>query len=118
MNQQQIDGMNPNELYREESYTDQKLGNIRKLIPITADGSDDVGRPIQFVGSAQIMSPMGAIPLSFELDGTTIGEAAEDFADKAQKAIEEASAEIERVRREQASQIVVPGQGGGSGIIS
>ena len=42
----------------------------------------------------------------------------EDFADKAQKAIEEASAEIERVRREQASQIVVPGQGGGSGIIS
>ena len=107
--------MNPDELYREENYTDQKLGNIRKLIPVTADGSPDSNRSVLFVGSAQVMSPMGTIPLSFELSGTTLGEAAADFAEKAQKAVEEASAELERVRREHASQIVVPGQGGGGG---
>lgn len=116
--------MDPNGLYREENYTDQKSGAIRKLIPVKADGSEDPDREITFFGSAQVMTPMGAMPLNFALDGTTIGEAAEDFADKAQLAVEEAGRELERMRREQASKIVVPGQGGpgngpgGSGIIT
>jgi len=53
------------------------------------------------------------VPLNFGVAGSTIGEAAEDFAAKAQVAVEEAGREIEKMRREQASQIVVPGQGGG-----
>ena len=118
--------MDPNGLFREENYTDQKMGAIRKLIPVCADGSDDTDRPVNFFGSAQVMTPMGAIPLNFALEGTTIGEAAEDFADKAAIAMEEAAKELERMRREQASQILVPGQGGqggmgggsGSGIIT
>ena len=118
--------MDPNGLFREENYTDQKMGAIRKLIPVCADGSDDTDRPVNFFGSAPVMTPMGAIPLNFALEGTTIGEAAEDFADKAAIAMEEAAKELERMRREQASQIVVPGQGGqggmgggsGSGIIT
>ena len=32
--------MSPDELYREENYTDQKTGAIRKLIPVLADGSE------------------------------------------------------------------------------
>ena len=118
--------MDPNGLFREENYTDQKMGAIRKLIPVCADGSDDTDRPVNFFGSAQVMTPMGAIPLNFALEGTTIGDAAEDFADQAAIAMEEAAKELERMRREQASQIVVPGQGGqggmgggsGSGIIT
>ena len=116
--------MDPNGLYREENYTDQKTGAIRKLIPVKADGSEDSSRAPEFFGSAQVMTPMGAIPLNFALEGTTVGEAAEDFAAKAELAIEEAGKELERMRREQASQIVVPGQGGGgngpsgSGIIT
>ena len=105
--------MDPNGLFREENFTDQKLGAIRKLIPVKADGSDDPDRSIGFFGSAQVMTQMGAIPLNFALDGETIGEAASDFAGKAQIAVEEASREIEKMRREQASKIVVPGQGGG-----
>ena len=108
--------MDPNGLFREENYTDQKMGAIRKLIPVFADGSDDPERPVSFLGSAQVMTPMGAIPLNFALDGNSIGEAAEDFAGKAAIAVEEAAKEMERMRREQASQIVVPGQGGQGGM--
>jgi len=124
MNTEDNNAMDPNSLYREENYTDQKTGAIRKLIPVKADGSDDPNRPSAFFGSAQVMTPMGAIPLNFALDGSTVGEAAEDFAGKAALAIEEAGKELERMRREQASKIVVPGQGGGanspsgSGIIT
>ena len=107
--------MDPNGLFREENYTDQKMGAIRKLTPVTADGFDDSSREILFFGSAQVMTPMGAIPLNFALDGTTVGEAAADFAAKAAIAVEEAAKELEKMRRDQASQIVVPGQGGGMG---
>lgn len=115
MNKEAESAMDPNALYREEVYTDQKMGTIRKLTPVTADGGDDVSRDVQFIGSAQVMTPMGALPLSFELEGKTIGEAATDFAGKAQEAVEEAAKELEKMRREQASKIVVPGQGGGMG---
>ena len=107
--------MDPNGLFREENYTDQKLGAIRKLTPVTADGFDDSSREILFFGSAQVMTPMGAIPINFALDGTTVGEAAADFAAKAAIAVEEAARELEKMRRDQASQIVVPGQSGGMG---
>ena len=116
--------MDPNGLFREENFTDQKMGSIRKLVPVKADGSDDPDREVSFFGAAQVMTPMGALPLNFKLDGNTIGEAASDFAAKAQIAVEEAGKELEKMRREQASQIVVPGQGGGnsgmggSGIIT
>ena len=116
--------MDPNGLYREENYTDQKTGAIRKLTPVKADGTEDTDRSVEFYGSAQVMTPMGAMPLNFALEGATLGEAAEDFAGKAEIAVEEAGRELERMRREQASKIVVPGQSGngngpsGSGIIT
>ena len=116
--------MDPNGLYKEENYTDQRTGAIRKLIPVKADGTEDPDRAVEYYGSAQVMTPMGAMPLNFALEGTTLGEAAEDFAGKAELAVEEAGRELERMRREQASKIVVPGQGGngngpgGSGIIT
>jgi len=64
--------MDPNGLFREENFTDQKLGTIRKLVPIKADGSDDPDRETTFFGAAQIMTPMGALPLNFQLDGNTL----------------------------------------------
>ncbi len=115
MSDQTDNAMDPNSLYREENFTDQKLGAIRKLIPVNSDGSDDKDREVMFFGSAQVMTPMGALPLNFALEGSTIGAAAEDFSGKAAIAVEEAAKELENMRREQASQIVVPGQGGGMG---
>jgi hypothetical protein len=107
--------MDPNGLFREENFTDQKIGAIRKLTPVTAAGLDDADREVSFLGSAQIMTQMGALPLNFVLEGATLGEAAEDFAGKAAIAVEEAAKELDKMRRDQASQIVVPGQGGGTG---
>ena len=48
-----------------------------------------------------------------------LGEAAANFGDEAQKAVEEMAAKMEEMRREQASSIVVPGQNpqGGSGLV-
>jgi len=42
--------MDATELYREDTFTDRKVGTIRRLTPVTADGSDDAARPVLYVG--------------------------------------------------------------------
>src|SRR5690242_615234 len=41
-------------LYREEMFTDRKVGAIRRLTPVTADGAPDTARPVLFIGQAEI----------------------------------------------------------------
>lgn len=114
MSQQQTNAtMNPAEMYREEVFTDQKIGTIRRLTPITSEGETDASREILYSGSTQVMTPMGALPINFNLDANTVGEAAEKFGQAAELAIEQTAKEMEEMRREQASKIVVPGQESG-----
>ena len=112
--------MDPANLFREDIFTDRKSGTIRMLTPVTRDGSVDDSRAIVYVGEAQLMTPMGAIPLAFPLDAKSLGEAAEQFSAGAKVAVERAVRELQEMRREQASSIVIPegmppGLGGGPG---
>lgn len=126
MNEQTQDtNMNPAELFREDVFTDQKIGTIRRLTPVTAEGDTDSSREVLYFGATQVMSPMGAIPINFELVAKNVGEAAEQFGAAAQVALEDTMKELEEMRRQQASSIVVPRQGGmggggmgGGGIIT
>ncbi len=115
MNDDHSPQMNPDDLYREENVTDRRIGAIRVLHPIKADGSDDSSRSTLYIGSAQIMTPGGALPLNFEIEAKSLREAVESFSTEAQKAMEETMEELQRMRREAASSIVVPGQEGGRG---
>ena len=112
--QKQFDAdMSPDELYLEEVFTDQKIGSIRRLSPVTRNGDADPSREVLYMGSTQVMTPMGALPINFELQANSIGEAAEKFGEEAEIAVERTARELEEMRRDQASKIVVPGQGGG-----
>jgi hypothetical protein len=107
--------MDASQLYREEVFTDRQIGTIRRLTPVDHDGQHDTGRDILYSGETQVMTPGGALPLNFELEADNLGDAAEKFGAEAQVALERTIKQIEEMRREQASSIVVPGQGGGMG---
>jgi hypothetical protein len=107
--------MDPSSLYREELFTDRKVGMIRVLTPVKTDGSPDTGRPAVYVGEAQIYTNMGALPLSFELDARSLQEAVQQYADAAKLALEQAVKEIQELRRQAASSLVIP-QGGAGGL--
>lgn len=98
-------------LYREEMFTDRKVGAIRRLTPVTGDGVPDTTRPVVFIGQAEIMTNMGPVPLSFEIEGKTLDQAVVGFAAAAAVAIERTVQQIQEMRRQAASQLVVP-QGG------
>jgi hypothetical protein len=95
-------------LYREDNFTDRRVGAIRRLSPVLPDGSADSSRPVLFIGQAEIMTNMGPVPISFELDGPTLAEAVNGFSTAAQAAIERTVQQIQEMRRQQASQLVVP----------
>jgi hypothetical protein len=106
--------MNAAALYREDIFTDQRVGTVRRMTPVHADGSDDPSRPLLFVGQATVMTPMGSLPLSFELEATDLAGAIEKFGPAAQQAIEEAARELQEMRRQAASSIVIPDAGSAS----
>ena len=116
--------MDASNLYREETFTDNKVGTLRRITPVNADGEADTSRNVQFVGSTQVLTAAGPLPLSFEIEAETLTEAAEAFGDAAKASFEQTMEELKEMQRQQASQIVVPtggmdpmgGMGGGGNI--
>ncbi len=100
--------MDPASLYREEIFTDRRMGTIRMLTPVTSDGSADSSRQVVYLGEAQILTPVGALPLTFEIEADSLGAAAEAFAAAASVAVERALHELQDLRREAASPIIIP----------
>ena len=103
-------------LVKEEVFTDQKIGSIRILTPIDVNGDVDSNRKVSYFGQTQVMTPGGALPLNFELQADDLASAIEMFGDAAKENMEQTMKEIQDYQREQASKIVVPGQGSSSKI--
>ena len=110
--------LDPDKLYLEEVFTDRRIGTLRRLTPVTKDGKTDASRAIVYVGETQIMTPAGSIPIAFEIVADSLGEAAEKFGPLAKDAIDRTVRELQELRRQASSSIVVPqGPLGGGGKI-
>jgi hypothetical protein len=115
--------VDPNSLYMEEIFTDRRIGTIRRLTPVNEEGQRDTARAVLYMGETQVLTPAGALPIGFEIGAGSLGEAAEKFGPLAKEAIERTVKELQELRRQAASSIVVPqgglppGMGGGGGKI-
>jgi hypothetical protein len=115
--------VDPDNLFLEEVFTDRRIGTIRRLTPVTAQGAPDARRKTLYVGETQVMSNVGALPIVFDIDANSIGDAASKFGALAKEAIERTMKELQEMRRQAASSILVPqgpvpglGSGGGGKI--
>ena len=113
MNEDMNISMDPDNLYKEEMYTDRKMGTIRILTPVQSDGSTDSAREVVYIGQAQLMTPMGALPLAFEIEAKSLADAISHYPAEAKKAVDNTMSELQELRRQQASSIVIPEAGGG-----
>jgi hypothetical protein len=103
--------MDSGSLYREETFTDRRVGTLQVLTPVTITGATDATRPVLYVGQTQIITPAGALPLSFEVQAKSLEDAVAQFGEHAKQALERTMRRLEELRREQASSIIVPGSG-------
>lgn len=102
-----------NNLYREELFTDLRLGSIQVLTPVKTDGTKDPTRPVRYVGQTQVLSAAGPLPLNAPIDARTMDEAIEKFPQAIQQAMDRLMEEAREVQRQEASRIVVPKMGPG-----
>jgi hypothetical protein len=116
--------MDTDELFLEETFTDNKVGTLRRLTPVTVDGKPDPSRQDRYIGSTQVLTSAGPLPLSFEIQAESLAAAAAAFGAGAKQAFEQTMEELKELQRQQASSIVVPkggvdpmagGMGGGLG---
>lgn len=96
-------------LFREEVFTDLRVGSIKQLTPVTSDGSRDIGRPMTYVGETQLMSQMGPLPVQAPIEADNLQEAMERFPAAIQTAVEAMISEVKDLQRKEMSRIVVPG---------
>jgi len=71
---------------------------------------------VLYVGETQVLTPAGALPIGFEIGAGSLEEAAEKFGPLAKEAIERTVKELQELRRQAASSIVVPGAPGAGKI--
>ncbi len=105
--------MDSGSLFKEEMFTDRQVGTIQRLTQVDGDGRVVDGGEVVFIGQTQLMTRAGPLPLSFELDASSLAEAAEKFSAGAKQAMEDTVKRLEDMRREQSSSIIVPDASGG-----
>jgi hypothetical protein len=103
-------------LYREDMFTDRKAGTIRRLTPVDTEGAPDATRPVLYSGQTQLLTPGGVLPLSFDIEASSLPDALARFPAAVHAALEAAIEEAREYRREASSRIVVPEIGGGGAL--
>ncbi|HZQ74803.1 MAG TPA: hypothetical protein VFB08_17965 [Burkholderiales bacterium] len=103
--------IDPASLYLEEVFTDRRIGTIRRMTPVTKEGKPEAARPVLYMGETQVLTPAGALPIAFDIPAGSLEEAAQKFGTLAREAIERTVKELQEMRRQAASSIVIP-QGG------
>lgn len=104
-------GMDETSLYREEIYTDRRIGTLRVLLPVKVDGTDDTTRPTVYQGEAQLMTNVGPLPISFDIDATSLEDAVSKYGEATKEGVERAMRELQEMRRQASSSIVLPPAG-------
>ena len=108
--------MSADSLYREEIITDRRVGTIRVLSPLKSDGTPDAARPTIYTGEAQIMTNMGALPVSFDIEADNLADAVARYGEAAKDGIERTMRELQEMRRQASSGLIVPPPGAASAL--
>ena len=101
---------NQDNLYREDSFTDLRVGSIRMLTPVTPDGTTDSTRTKMFIGQAQFMSPDGPLPIQGPIDAKSLAEAMEKFPQAMEQMLRHMIEEARELQNQKESNIIVPGK--------
>jgi hypothetical protein len=103
--------MDATSLYREEIYTDRKVGTLRVLSPVKTDGTPDARRRTVYQGEAQLMTNVGPLPISFDIDAENLSDAVAKYGDATKAGVDRAMRELQEMRRQASSSIVLPPAG-------
>jgi len=95
-------------LYHEETFTDLKVGWIRRLTPVTPDGNRDRSREYLFIGMSQLVTPEGPIPIQCRIPAKTLPEAIKKFPEFMKIAVKQVIDRAMEIQQQASSRIITP----------
>jgi len=81
---------------------------------VTASGAPDASRPTVYTGEAQLLTNMGPVPIGFDIEAKSLAEAVANYAAASKEGIERTMRELQEMRRQASSSIVIPQGGAGA----
>jgi hypothetical protein len=104
-------------LYKEESFTDLKVGIIKRMTPVRPDGSEDKTRKALFVAQTSLMTPSGPFPIQAVIQAKELQQAIKKFPEAMKAAMERLAEEAKNYKDQEqrriekpASRIIIPGR--------
>ena len=105
-------------LFVEETFTDLKVGIIKRMTPVKPDGSVDKTRKSVFVGQTSLMTPNGPLPIQAVIQAKELQQAIKKFPEAMQASMERLAEEAKKYQEQQESakitkpdsRIIVPGR--------
>ena len=106
-----------NDLYREETFTDLKVGMIKRMTPVKSDGSMDKTRKPIFVAQTSLMTPGGPLPIQAIIQAKELQQAIKKFPEAIKGAMDRLAEEAKKYQKQEEgriqkpdSRIIVPGR--------
>jgi hypothetical protein len=106
-----------NNLYKEETFTDLKVGIIKRMTPVKSDGSMDKTRKAVFVAQTSLMTPSGPLPLQALVQAKELQQAIKKFPEAMKAAMDRLAEEAKKYKDQEQgriakpeSRIIVPGR--------
>ena len=95
-------------LFKEETFTDLKIGMIKRMTPVKSDGSVDKTRKSVFVGQTSLMTPGGPLPLQAVIQAKDLQQAIKKFPEAMKGAMERLAAEAKKYQEQEKSRVAKP----------
>jgi hypothetical protein len=93
-------------LYREESYTDLKVGTVKRFIPVLPDGSVDKARKTFFLGQTNVYTEHGPLPIQNVIQAKELAQAFKRFPEAMEEAMQRLIEEAKQMREEKTSPLI------------
>jgi hypothetical protein len=93
-------------LYLEESYTDVKVGTVKRFIPVLPDGSVDKTRKPFFLGQTNVYTAHGPLPIQNVIQAKELAQAFKRFREAMEQAMQRLMEEAQQIREEKTSPLI------------
>lgn len=93
-------------LFLEETFTDLKVGTLKRFTPVLPDGSVDKSRRTVFLGQTSVHTPHGPLPLHNIIAAKDLAQAFKRFPEAMDEAMEQLMEEAAKAETEKGSPII------------
>lgn len=93
-------------LYQEETFTDLKVGTVKRFTPIKPDGTPDKSRKTVFAGQTSIYTPHGPLPIQNVIQAKELAQAFKRFPEAMQASMNRLVEEANKMKDQKQSPLI------------